>query len=1716
MSGEIIDVSHLLELYEQCRFLDALELVRPRWPDRQAVDQLPIETLVHCGRLAGRVGGVGIHKWLQRLARRREPAHPLVRYGDCGSHLTRRGLLEELEGFEREPALGASDPDIEASWLGYHAVLFSAFRDFTRAYALLAQAESLRPDDAYLLACWAMVELAADRRAEAIDFAERSWERCPGTPAGASVLGQALAKDGRTEEAAERIASAAEVGQGFDLAISAVWYLCAVAERLPPQRQGPLVSRALGLAERLEDLAPLAGVIARYRMAMARFDVLLLDRSPAAASRLESALPASFSAALASKLRERPGARRIVLPYEPVRQKHNTCLPASVAAVLGGQGVELDQDELASALTYAGTPGYRVVDWARERGLVAQPFLARPEVVRGLLEASVPFVLSMVSYGSAHAVAVIGLDEAGAVLIHDPSAIRLQQQLLDSLDADEAPVGPRGLVLLRGDRPGALDAIPDADRVIAEALVDFDRSYADPARQTTERVLERLADGPADDPIRQRLRAIHLLQLHEVTAAIELFEPLLAAHPDCIPLRLDLLAAVRQSQDAGRVRQLLADVVERGRLPGVTAEQVWRYPPTNIVAQYADHVGVTEPDIPRVEELLLAALRRNPYDGLALHVLGDLRLRADQRQDSLLPLRLAACLAEENEHFAREFADQLRALQREDEGLSFLEDRVDRLGALADGGDPWVTWIEANIDFGRPAAARAALEAAVDARPSDPLIHQYATRFWARRGAWSLAEAALSEVERLGTRLEYLAAAVPFFQGRGRWKDALPLCREWRDTAPSSAYARAHLLDLLAVSRGQAAALDEARSWLARQPGHDELEMLVYGRLKGLDLTGEQEELIRQRLDRDPLDAWAWRELGFIKLEQAVRVSGQAHAACCREAELALDKSVALSPTNASTHSLRGRLAEVRSDPQAAVAAYLESLEIEPDEPFCFERAWACAGRLSEDEQRLVRQVLEDCLLRTIGPPRSARDLAFSIAERYGVSEAERAVTAWSEERGDSPELIEALVDLLLHWGQGRSDAARALELAKGGLERFPYHVGLEYSLARAHAILGQADEEAAILNGILDRRPLDVSARYGVARHHERRGESILARVVLRDGVEAAPANPSAWLALAGFEQAHGRREQAIEVLTEGIERNPRELDLVERLVEILQQAGQHARAVEAARGAVSRAADKAEAWLLLAGALREDPVRVDSAEVIDCYKTALDRDASMYAAADELAVVLAERRSFEEARAFIEAQAGTLSDPSPAHARLAWLTRVAGDPVRAREEMLAVTQSWPHHAWAYARLLDWCEQDSDWDTARALLEREAECLAGDPLLQARRLTLMGKLGFAAEEVEASWEQLLADFPESEPTLLVRFDQLLERRDLDAADEILKKLEALDPTSAFILARRVEFLLLRERDFDALDIARKVWTLPGDDGWPEGFCLVGLAKAGRVLSCAKALCELAEAGARIRPAALSALEDVCRGAEVGNDPVLLPAQLERLLEALAQVETEDGRGVAAVARCLGHNDHIGSVVKFAQRRPEYCRALGPVWAAMGEIFLDGSRRGAARASEWLADWRERDGVPMWVAAVLTQAGRKRRWWWRMEEDLEAIGETAMDALSQLEQDHTAGFLACVALESQLRRGRDERFCELYAELAPIAARAGQDGNFLEPGYGFGPDILALFERLLTSDDPTIWNDLHLQFHRLVFNRRCRHAKREWRRRIQRRLPLGRRLFPGA
>ena len=217
-----LNISSLLELYDQNRFLDAYEHAKPLWQSPPALEDMNAEHLVHGGRLASRLGGLRLSRWLFRKAFERFPDHHLTRLY-CRDLKNKKSLYELLMDFENDPELQTDNPAWNAVWYATNAMMWGRLRQFGRAFELIDKSLAFGKEQDWTYCCKARIHLFEDKWDEGLKACQAGWDVSPMSPALTQLMGNILIRLGRIDEAIEKIVQPARAGQSFENVLSGCW-----------------------------------------------------------------------------------------------------------------------------------------------------------------------------------------------------------------------------------------------------------------------------------------------------------------------------------------------------------------------------------------------------------------------------------------------------------------------------------------------------------------------------------------------------------------------------------------------------------------------------------------------------------------------------------------------------------------------------------------------------------------------------------------------------------------------------------------------------------------------------------------------------------------------------------------------------------------------------------------------------------------------------------------------------------------------------------------------------------------------------------------------------------------------------------------------------------------------------------------------------------------------------------------------------------------------------------------------------------------------------------------------------------------------------------------------------------------------------------------------------------------------------------------------------
>ena len=1624
------------QLYDSHRYLEAYAITSHLWQHSTNVSSLTPNELILAGRLAGRLGGWRLSRWLLRKAIERDPQNPRVRYFTRHLQAPRSRLLDELKAFNAQPDLGGDDPELRASWLASYAYTWASLRDFDRAYECLEQAHTLAPNDGWVLSCESDVYGIADRWVDALDSAEKAWAANPGAYFAANSLGISLLNLGRVEESAERLRRASEGSQSYQLVLEACWHLCAYSEVLEGKQKRSVLDQARSLAETIPSLTPLLDRDSRRSVARVNLDIAEQSDDHGAMEHWSTELQSPFHRQLLANLKQNTNGIRIRLPFHRTVQKHEACVPTSISSVMSASGMELSADKLASQVTFGGTYEWAAADWLRGQGYHVRFFPVTPELSAKLIQQKIAFVLSWDAEENGHAVAVVGFDErAGVLLIHDPQSFRTTEYLLSILDPGISPLGIKGMAIVPKERAAELDLLLPPECAVIEAAQEHQKAMSERGPSAAREILVDLARRFSSHPGTQYLQAVQALEDGKVGEALKILTALLNKFPRAPMVRVRYMSACRALGNLALLRQALRDIVEGRTLPGMDAQQDWVHPPLRYVFEYADLLGLSADTRDEAESLLHAAIRRQWNSSGAWHTLGDLYWQRRQLAESTLCFRIASCLHQSDEHYARAYADALAAEKRYDEAFDWLEKRVRTFGGTPHGVSTWVSWIIEFENRGYPERALAACHEALEQHPGSVGLLLSAVPFFARMGEWEIAERQLEHLRGANNPAAFFEASTHLSRMRGDLQKAIDSAEAWVREMPRDMEAREALLELITSRDGANAAAELAGAWMREYNNHEDFEQTYCRQLDRSSLpTWRKLSVLVRRMKRNRDDAWALRELTFEIISRH-DIAGERYrkrVASTIEKYLAeCDRTSAEAAVSIRAHAL---WAENRGLWAEAVEKSLSAIALEPEWFYSYQRAWECSSRLDHKQRQELWARMEPLLVNSSGRLTIARDVMRLLAERFGVAEAEKGIGRWRNARPGDPEVVEAAADLLIDFGHGRSDGERAISLLEPTVARFPYHAGLRFSLANAYRRAGRPADAEAVYSEIARRHPSDSSVKVQFAWIRQRQGDEQGAYSILDAALASAPRNTDLLEARVQILVENGRFDEAIQFIESALERMPENIHWRSRAISLFIDCGSDENAILAARKGVELYPGGAYLWLLLGRTLNDLRQFAEVGEIEACLRRSLSLNCGLFESADLLSISLAEQRRYADSAALIRDLEKRMPDPSPALGRLAWIRRVQGEKKEALEDLSGVVAASPWYTWGWGVLIDWLEEDQSWEKAQELLREIPAPLYTNTNFRLRRLFLLQKAGLDTKQLDTEWDSLLRDFPEDVSLHARRYDSLSAAKRRDEAAKVIKAVLHLDPDSPFLLARQTE-VLARENRQAALAAALQVCFGPVEEStWPADK-VWEVAKEGIFTDELFAQCrEKLKAGAKPTMRSFLHMAEHAMGGETKRAqqsrisawfPKGGVLETVQLLDLLKDTNWDSSPYRAALFAVWSDFGYERLVIRCAKKtESKYSPGLEE-WSQVGRAFVGMHRYRAGRA--FLRDWRNVRGVGMWVVANYAIC-LSTFWPGQLRERI----ASCRDALNGLPHDHCARYLAHLQAEACALRGDRPGFLECW------------------------------------------------------------------------------------
>jgi tetratricopeptide (TPR) repeat protein len=1219
---------------------------------------------VLAGRLATKLGAPRLGTWLFLQAFRGERSDAEAAVYFARTVMDRRGPWVAWRFLRTHVLSPLAPPEAVADWNAAIAVVAAAFRDFATAEEHLQRAGQLNGDHAWIGCARADVLVMRDRHEEAL---AATREAIAGRPSFAPALQRAahlLCALGRYEEALALLTDAEGLLESGDISQQR-------AQILFHLRRWDEAARSV---ERCEARYLLAEPEVRSWLRGAGSDVACgqgdMDRAIRLAEEADRPFHRAVRPALERARETGPSEDAVCLDVPFVQQHHFTCAPASLAAITRFWAKPIDHLELARAVTYQGTPGYKARAFMEAQGWVAREFRVTVEAAHELLSRGLPFTLVVVYPSSAHEQVVVGFDRRrGTALILDPGQPMRVEVLLAPLLAEQAPFGPRGLVLLPADAAARLAGIDLPDASVYDAVHQMEVALERHDRAGAEARCRALRAEHPDHLLTNRARRVLASYDGDERTVLECAEAMVARHPESIPLRLTRLGALHAlGREADAARELAA-------LHGDARQRPF------FLERYAQELSHDARRLPEALVLAERVLRIRARDPHVLAIVANVLWRARRGEEALELYRLAACVEDKDEGLVGSYFGAARHFGRVEDAVQWLERRYRRLGSSSSYPVRSLFW--ALQELGRADEGFAFLEEALAAcHDGDLLIH--AADAYARWGREGRAEELLEQGRGQCRPAAWLRSSARLAFGRGQLAEALSSWKTIVASDPLDVDAHREIATLLATLEGDAAALGHVESAARQFEHHYRLQLLWY-QLARRRNPEAGERVLRHILAVKPDDAWAWRELAML-LGESPRVD---------EALAALDRSAAIEPHHPAQFCVRGLVLGLAGRIEGARAAYQEAIRLDVNLTASIDELLGLP--LTPAERRADLELVHAEIVRQV--LRSEGVLSAYRRHARGVLEPESILAALRV-------AFEARKDLWPTWAavahqlRDMNRLEEATAQIRAACDEFPLVPALWHERAKLARLRGAGDEERSALENVVDMPEISGGAVQRLAALREESGDAAGARRLLERVVSRAPLDARSHSMLASLCWRTHDRAGARRALDRALGLAPGEARLWDMLQAWDREEGMPARALDRARALVRDRGGDAACWMALARLLD----RRDLAEErLQALERAITLAPQVLEPHDLRAESLAQLGRFDEAVAACRPRAWGERIPRELRGRELWVEARRGRLDAAITGMRTLLDGEPDYFWGWGRLADWCLSARDLDGYRA-----------------------------------------------------------------------------------------------------------------------------------------------------------------------------------------------------------------------------------------------------------------------------------------------------------------------------------------------------------------------------------------------------------------------------
>jgi tetratricopeptide (TPR) repeat protein len=1381
------DLARILDLYTRGLYVQAYHLGASFAPMAQWSGTA---ARLLAGRLARQLGAPRLSRWQMIRAYRGQPTHPEAIYYHARYFLEKHNLLAAWRFLRDErDVVNDAAPELRADLFALQGFIAARLRDFERAEDWLNRAMELTPQRP-----WIYVE-----KSSCLEFAER-FEEALAAAQHALTLRPFFRP--AVQAAAHLLLTLDRDREAFDLLTEASAQLeCAavVTQLAALQDELGMHEDARRSYDRFAELSPMMEEEVAQWLAARRSDILYDLGDTAAARDQAKSAGEGFHQTVAERLSNvDPNAKRVVL--ERV-ERLSRPLPQTVPAalVIMRKYWAPDQPLPGDDPFRLDAPlEYQERRWAEHNGWVVREFTATPAALHGLIDAGVPVAISVVEATFAQLQAIAGYDQRkGILLFRDPLERHLGEMMLEPLLERFKANGPRAMVMLPPGEAHRLPTVELPDAALYELVYKLHRAMEAYDREAAGRALLELQQTAPDH--RLTLHARYIMGRYDAHNVEQLaaIDELLKRFPDDPTF---LLARVSVLRELDRRDERIALLKQLSTQP--SADLVF-------AQQYAQELVGDSREQHLAERLLRKVIENRPNLAAAFFHLANLLWDQQRKEEALELYRFAACLDDSADGLARQYLRSARALNRTDEALKFLEDRVARFGDKS--SQHARTLFNALSDLDRIDDAFAVLDHALAKRPTDGELLLFAAEMRAAYGEMKTAQSLLKAAKDKARHTAWLRAAANLAGLQGNLLEALTFWRDVSAAEPLAMDAHRAIALRLAETESRAAALDYLKKLTERHPRHYGFLQL---RIEWLRLEGPAaaEPVVRKLIEYHPSDAWAHRELALH----------QAELKRYDEAEKQMEIAARLEPPSPSYHCVMGRVRSLAGKTEEAREQYRAALRLSIDNDLAISELMTLAPGRPERRDELA--FIEEELARQ--PHLGEGVIAYFGHAMHTLEphEVHKALQEMLDARPDLWQTWSTMIQQLL--AMERFPEARAL--AEQAIDRFPMLPRLW--LDRADVCAGTGDEDGQIE---ALRQALRISPGWGPAMRElaealDRRGRLEEACDLLKQAVSRSPLDPANRAQFADKLWKTGQSAQAVEQVKESLKLDPG-YDMAWRMLGLwCERMEQPEEVTKFARELTQRRPGDTRTWLAL---VRQLSNPAETEEVLASLDRVLALSPRNPEARDLKAERLTELARYDEARAACRTADGEEAAPMILQGRAAWVESRAGDMERAIALMEKIVEGEPNYFWGWQQLSDWYHETARNEDYLRAAEHLVELRSDNPMALTRR----GEARLLNDERESGKadlrqaQQIAPDFPL--PGMLL-FDEYMADDELDQAAATLAIMQE-HVADDFVIARQCHLACRQSEKTQALDAFRNLCESPIEASWPISSALSSIRAAG-------------------------------------------------------------------------------------------------------------------------------------------------------------------------------------------------------------------------------------------------------------------------------------------